>query len=135
MAQTDPKSVYQAGFEDGYDRAMTETRQTVNELTNRVEQDREEYRADLKTLRAKVDAHAAKIEQMRKTTDPKAAYLTGILDGFKLARAETMEEAEALIAEINEGPDVAARVRAALAQLRELDNAVETEPAPTPRLN
>jgi len=133
--QNDLEEAYQTGFDDGYDRAMTETRQTVNELADQVAQDRKKYRAELKTQRAQIESHAAEIQQVRKTTDPKASNLTGILDGFKLARAETQAEAEALIAEISEA-DVQTRVRAALAQLRELDNTAETDARDPPaRLN
>jgi len=49
---------------------------------------------------------------MSQKTDPKAAYAAGVLDGFHLARTETMSEAEDLIAEINRG-DVEARIRVA----------------------
>jgi hypothetical protein len=53
---------------------------------------------------------------MTEKTNPKAAYLAGILDGFRLSQAKTMSEAEALIAEINKG-DVEARIRAARAEM------------------
>jgi hypothetical protein len=65
-------------------------------------------------------------------TDPKAAYLTGILDGFRLARAETQAEAEDLVAEINKA-DVEGRVRAARAEItrrQEIDSAADAERDP-----
>jgi hypothetical protein len=64
--------------------------------------------------------------------------LTGILDGFRLARAQTKDEAETLIAEINKA-DVDARVRAARAEAarrqRAIDVAAEAEREPETRLN
>ena len=62
-------------------------------------------------------------------TDPKAAYLAGILDGFRLARAETQNEAEKLVA-ISKG-DVEARIQAAPAELKRqqaIDAAAERDP-------
>jgi membrane protein involved in colicin uptake len=100
---------------------MTETRQTVNELADQAEQVHEEYRADLKTLRAKIEAHG----------------LAGVLDGFRLARAETQAKAEDVIDEINKA-DVEARIRAARAEIargQALDSAAETEPDPPTRPN
>ena len=49
------------------------------------------------------------------STNPKAAYLAGVLDGFRLSWAETQDDAEALIDAINKG-DVDARIRAARAR-------------------
>ena len=75
---------------------------------------------------------------MPQTTTPKAAYLAGILDGFRLARAKTRNEAETLVAAISK-TDVDARVRAARAEAarrqRAIDNAAETERDPETRLN
>jgi hypothetical protein len=74
---------------------------------------------------------------MTQRTDPKAAYLGGVLDGFRLARAETQSEAEELIAGINKG-DVEARIRAACAEMtrrQAIDSAAETERDPEARLN
>jgi len=68
---------------------------------------------------------------MADSTDRKAAYLAGILDGFRLARAQTQVEAENLIAEISKA-DIEARIRAALAYRGELDT---DERDPTSWLN
>jgi len=70
-------------------------------------------------------------------TNQKAAYLAGILDGFRLARADTQAEAETIIAAIDKA-DVDARVRAARAEAarwRTIDSAIETERDPGTRLN
>jgi hypothetical protein len=74
---------------------------------------------------------------MTQRTDPKAAYLAGVLDGFRLSRANTQAEAEDLIAAINEG-DVEARIRAAQAESgrrQTTDDIAETERDPETRLN
>jgi hypothetical protein len=52
---------------------------------------------------------------MAEKNNPRVAYLAGILDGFRLARAETQDEAEELIDAIRKG-DIDARIRAARAE-------------------
>jgi hypothetical protein len=65
-------------------------------------------RAEIARLRATDDTAETEHDPPRQlnqgslemSTDPKVAYLAGVLDGFRLARAETQDEAEELIAEI-----------------------------------
>jgi hypothetical protein len=63
IAKTDPKEAYKVGFDAGYDCAITEARQIVGDLTDRLAEDRKKYRAELKTLQADIEQSQAKIEQ------------------------------------------------------------------------
>jgi hypothetical protein len=72
---------------------------------------------------------------MAELTDLKRAYLIGIRDGFRLARAD-QGEAEDLIAEIKSAMDARLRdVRAEFDRLRALDSAGEAGRDPTTWLN
>lgn len=74
---------------------------------------------------------------MTEPSDLRRAYLLGILDGFRLARAETLPEAEDLIAEVESEMEAKVRdVRAAFDRICARAGADETEePDPTPWLN
>ena len=65
--------------------------------------------------------------------DLENAYLLGIRDGFRLARADTMAEAEELIAEVK--ADIPAKMRAVQAELAARGHPVEDEREPDKPLN
>jgi hypothetical protein len=73
---------------------------------------------------------------MAELLDLKRAYLIGIRDGFRLARADTQLNAADLIAEIKSAMDVRLRdVRAEFDRLRALDSAGAAGHDPTTWLN
>jgi hypothetical protein len=65
---------------------------------------------------------------MAELTDLKRAYLIGIRDGFRLARAETVPETEDLITEIK--ADMNAKMRAVRTELAARGFPVDTERDP-----
>lgn len=74
---------------------------------------------------------------MAELSDLRRAYLIGILDGFRLARAETLPEAEDLIAEVESNMESKMRdVRAAFDRICARDGVDETDERDRPpRLN